>query len=74
MVRGVLIFTTGVTVGYAAAMRNQEPNGEIKAATRDFIVTMKNILADAWLDTKNEIRAEKAKEKGESVGEGTHSP
>lgn len=67
MLRGVLIFTSGLAVGYSLAMKNQEPNGEIKAATAEFIRSMKGVLVDSWLDTKLEMKAarEARKDKGE---------
>jgi hypothetical protein len=59
MLRGTLIFTSGLLVGYAFAMKNQEPNGEVKAAASEFLRTMKSVMADSWLDAKNEAKAAK---------------
>ncbi len=47
-----LVFSVGTAFGYGLAMSHQEPNGEIKAATAEFIRTLKGICADAWLDAK----------------------
>lgn len=54
MIKGVLIFSAGVGVGYGVAMSNQE-------ATAEFLRSMKAVVNDAWLDTKNEIAAAKKK-------------
>lgn len=65
MLKGVVIFGAGVTVGYAVAMRNQDSNAEIKSATVEFVNSLKAIANDAWLDAKNE--AKDAKEKVEDA-------
>jgi len=59
MLRGTLIFTSGLVVGYAFAMKNQEPNGEVKAAMSEFLRSMKAVMVDSWLDTKNQLKEEK---------------
>lgn len=71
MIRGTFIFAAGVGVGYSVAMRNQEPNGEVKKATSEFLRTMKGIAADAWLDVKNEsaAAAKKVREEAEAAEE-----
>lgn len=56
MIKGAFIFAAGVGVGYSVAMGNQEPNGEVKKATAEFVRTMKGVIADAHLDAKNETR------------------
>lgn len=61
-IRGPLIFSAGIVVGYGIAMRNQEPNGEIKAATATFIRDMRGILVDSWLDVKNDMAKKKKDE------------
>ena len=72
MLKGVVIFGAGVTVGYMAAMRNQEPNAEIKSATVEFVNSLKAIANDAWLDAKNE--AKDAKEKVEEAAKSPEDP
>lgn len=65
MIRGVIIFTAGVGVGYAAAVKNQQ-------ATDDFFHALKPIVTDAWLDMKNEMAAANAR-KAESAEEAKKS-
>jgi hypothetical protein len=75
MLKGVVIFGAGATCGYALAMRNQGPNAEIKEATADFIKSMRGILNDAWLDTKNEMKTSKEKvEEAKKTPEDTTPP
>lgn len=69
--RGALIFSAGLFVGYSIAIKNQEPNGEVKQATVELIRTTRAILVDAWLDQKiaGQKAVENAKEETPTTSE-----
>lgn len=70
MIKGALIFATGLGVGYAVAMGNQDPNGKVKESAAEFLRTMKGVVVDAHLDAKNEAKAEKQAQEEGIVQEG----
>jgi len=63
--RSGIVLGAGIAIGYGLAMKNQEPNGEIKKATAEFIRTGKNLAADFFLDMK--IAGRDSKETNEDI-------
>lgn len=60
LAKGAFVLAAGVSFGYAAAVRNQEPNGEVKGAFADLIRTVEDFLVDTQQDLESTIAEERA--------------